>query len=358
MDTPQDYIEQACWDRKDIEILQSLVFDPKPVVSCDLLKQNNTTWCSSPPNVINKREHRVYLQQEVASTVKNHTKTVKWAAIKKQRSPYNLFFQIERELIIAELSHSPPARSLGRNRLSLIDSQGSSLALEDALHDVPLPARYQGAGILNPLKVINNQRRKHRKVHGKIGFLQLSRTIAEKWKNADQKTKDYFKALSMKDLERYRHESERNSASCTSMSTDDDSALLGTNGIHIELNKPVNILTHAERRKRKATQVIDHPEVHLKRQCLISEPYQVKSSITHDVHVDPFTELTRLRSLTTSHWRNPLPSNMFCEPVHVASHESVCIGNNTPDNLRDSNSNQVPCFSNGSVHYNLSNTRV
>jgi len=340
---PQEYNELAGWDCKDVEILQSIIVDSEPLLSCEPFKNDN------------EKEITCRAKLEESSTVKRHTNIVNQTTIKKPRSPYNLFFQVERQLVIAELSCSPQSISLDRNILSVDHSQGNCqgrlLALEDALHNVPLPARYRGANILNPLKVINNQRRKHCKSHGKIGFVQLSQTIAKKWKHADQETKDYFKALSVKDLQRYKYESEIINISCTSISTDDDSKTLHTNGIHTKPNKPISILTHTTRRKRVATQDIDHPEAHLKRRHPISQQYQVKPYIMHDIDAEPSAELMRGQSIPTSHWMYPPASDMYHVPVHVASNEPVCIMSKEPVNLGCSDFDPIPCFTNDSVHH-------
>lgn len=49
-------------------------------------------------------------------------------------------------------------------------------------------------------------KRRHRKTHGVIGFQELAKTIAKRWKEASQETRDYYKALSMKDSVRYHRE--------------------------------------------------------------------------------------------------------------------------------------------------------
>eukprot|EP00957_Ditylum_brightwellii_P031242 2368600-Ditylum_brightwellii.AAC.1 len=106
MMTRQEYNELAGWDCKEVDIVQSMIINPDPILFCNLFKQNNNKWCSSPSNIINKKEVTGCLKPELD---KRGTKSVDRVTIKKPRSPYSLFFQIERELIIAELSCSPPA---------------------------------------------------------------------------------------------------------------------------------------------------------------------------------------------------------------------------------------------------------
>ena len=78
---------------------------------------------------------------------------------KRPLSAYNLFFKHEREKILAET----PVRSEGKPRRS----------------------------------------------HGKIGFGCLARTIADKWKNIDDETRDYFEDLAAEDKARYKQEKKR-----------------------------------------------------------------------------------------------------------------------------------------------------
>lgn len=52
------------------------------------------------------------------------------------------------------------------------------------------------------------RRRRHRKTHGKIGFAELARNIAEKWKNIDIESKAFFEAKADAEKVRYRKELE------------------------------------------------------------------------------------------------------------------------------------------------------
>jgi len=138
-------------------------------------------------------------------SVKKNTASTKEITVKKTRSPYNLFFQVERELILSDLSCSPEARFLAVHESSPFGSKKRQLlTLENAFLNTPLPARYRGANILNPIYEIKTERRKHRKTHGKISFIRLSKKIAQNWKHSDKGIKDYFKELSLKDCGRYK----------------------------------------------------------------------------------------------------------------------------------------------------------
>ena len=87
---------------------------------------------------------------------------------KRPLSAYNLFFQHERKNIIAVL---PKDKSLENDGLTE-----------------------------------EQRRRKHRKTHGKIGFADLARNIALKWKTIDKSAKSIFEARANTDRVRYKKE--------------------------------------------------------------------------------------------------------------------------------------------------------
>lgn len=51
-----------------------------------------------------------------------------------------------------------------------------------------------------------NQKRRHRKSHGKISFTTLSRLISQRWKQLDETRKDFYREIASKDWQRYQHE--------------------------------------------------------------------------------------------------------------------------------------------------------
>lgn len=93
---------------------------------------------------------------------------------KRPLSAYNIFFKHEREKLVS----NEPAET------------NEPITLESLKVD---PKR-------------KTKKRRHRKSHGKIGFADLARTIAEKWKNLDAESRKVFEACAAKEKERYQKE--------------------------------------------------------------------------------------------------------------------------------------------------------
>jgi HMG (high mobility group) box len=115
-------------------------------------------------------------------------------------SAYNIFFQLQRERILNDEADSSDTTTgftdadcerivsnVSRQRISSSDGSGAGGSSVD-------PAAAAAAAL----------KRKHRKSHGKIGFAELARTIAAKWKNVDPEMKERFEKYSTTDKKRYR----------------------------------------------------------------------------------------------------------------------------------------------------------
>ena len=87
---------------------------------------------------------------------------------KRPLSAYNLFFQSERQKLIALL---------------------------------PDVANLEEYGLTE-----RERKAKHRKMHGKIGFAELARNIANKWNNLDDTEKATFEACARTEKEKYQEE--------------------------------------------------------------------------------------------------------------------------------------------------------
>jgi hypothetical protein len=95
---------------------------------------------------------------------------------KRPLSAYNIFFQHEREKIITDA----PEQELSLDFIISVQKMASK----------------------------RKEKRRHRKTHGKIGFADLARKIAEKWKKLDSESKSYFEARAEAEKARYKRELE------------------------------------------------------------------------------------------------------------------------------------------------------
>lgn len=110
---------------------------------------------------------------------------------------YHIFFQIEREYIIQTTA--------GENAdKTILDGKKCIDDVPDKYRDIKLSHDwYFGPG--------KRAKRKHRKQHGKIGFLELSRVISTRWAQLDETDPDikaYVSKLAKQELEEYQREVE------------------------------------------------------------------------------------------------------------------------------------------------------
>jgi len=97
-----------------------------------------------------------------------------------------------------------------------IDTKGRPLNIQSDSNDIlPRPPRFAHLQ-LSPLwydsthrlaeSKRNKAKRKHRKTHGLVGFLELTKMIAKEWKNVDAITKSYCKRVADRQLVLYKEE--------------------------------------------------------------------------------------------------------------------------------------------------------
>ena len=112
--------------------------------------------------------------------------------ILRPRTAYNFFYRYQRDSILKAMtvSLSPEEK-------------------KNTLYEAPDPYSWFLAS--------SRKKRPHRKTHGLIGLQQLTKTVAKRWKEADNETKDIFTRLAEQDKIRYRHES--NSINASTMQT-------------------------------------------------------------------------------------------------------------------------------------------
>jgi hypothetical protein len=105
---------------------------------------------------------------------------------------YHIFFQIERELIIQTTEGEIANKSSLDNKVYLDDVPQRYKTI------MLLPDWYAGPG--------KRKKRKHRKQHGKIGFLELSRVISARWAELDEidpETKAFVQKIAQSEIEEY-----------------------------------------------------------------------------------------------------------------------------------------------------------
>ena len=131
---------------------------------------------------------------------------------------YTMFYQLEREFIIHRILATDDERNGTANNGNKdnhcspgsLDSNGNHVALFE--NDPLMPARYRSLPLRADWyisgKTKKPSKRKHRKSHGKIGFLELTRMIAARWAKVDDETKKYCKMMAAMELVKYKEDME------------------------------------------------------------------------------------------------------------------------------------------------------
>lgn len=128
---------------------------------------------------------------------------------------YTMFYQLEREFIIHRILATDEERTALNDDEDNAFSPGSigsagSVALFE--NDPLMPARYRSLPLRADWyisgKTKKPTKRKHRKSHGKIGFLELTRMIAARWAQVDDETRKYCKMMAAMELVKYKEDME------------------------------------------------------------------------------------------------------------------------------------------------------
>jgi len=104
---------------------------------------------------------------------------------------YNVYFQLEREYILqadGQGSAATAPKSVDQN----------AAARPERYRDLVLPQDWYVVG------KCRDKKRKHRKTHGTITFVQLTKAISKSWGEVDDATKQYCSDLADVELKRYR----------------------------------------------------------------------------------------------------------------------------------------------------------
>jgi hypothetical protein len=130
-------------------------------------------------------------------------------------SAYNIFFRYLREYILRKMMNTTSGGLKGResdvSRMeSLIKFTPGMIRMEDVAK-VSVKHRYSDeddisddvcfVGIPN-----NNKKRAHRRTHGKIGFLTMTRYISKQWKELDNDTRKLFEDRAHDEKVRFLHD--------------------------------------------------------------------------------------------------------------------------------------------------------
>jgi len=117
---------------------------------------------------------------------------------------YTMFYQLEREFVLRKVLCSEEEQKKEK------DDKNGEVALfrndplmPERYRDLPLRADWYISG-----KSKKPSKRKHRKSHGKIGFLELTRMIAARWAKVDEETKKYCKMMAAMELVKYKEDME------------------------------------------------------------------------------------------------------------------------------------------------------
>lgn len=121
-----------------------------------------------------------------AAVKKNGGKKKAEGKPKRALSAYNIFFQYQRERLIAG----------NNNKISFSTDDDIEHEIEKIIHNKNNQEK-------------SNKKRKHRKTHGKISFTDLARTIAERWKVLDKDTKAIFENRAQQEKLQYNKELEQ-----------------------------------------------------------------------------------------------------------------------------------------------------
>eukprot|EP00985_Skeletonema_marinoi_P013270 scaffold6564_cov179-Skeletonema_marinoi.AAC.5 len=115
-----------------------------------------------------------------------------------------MFYQLEREFVLRKVLCSEEEQKKEK------DAENGEVALfrndplmPERYRDLPLRADWYISG-----KSKKPSKRKHRKSHGKIGFLELTRMIAARWAKVDDETKKYCKMMAAMELVKYKEDME------------------------------------------------------------------------------------------------------------------------------------------------------
>ena len=131
---------------------------------------------------------------------------------------YNIFFQLERERILTELEDKKKEKdgegdegdedlsSSIEKVLNQPSDENDLLPRPPQFAHLKLSPKWYDSTVRIAQNKLNKSKRKHRKTHGLVGFLDLTKMISKAWAAADAETKGYCKRLAERQLGYYKEE--------------------------------------------------------------------------------------------------------------------------------------------------------
>jgi len=124
---------------------------------------------------------------------------------------YTMFYQMEREFILHRILTTKEEQQVqGPDAAAAVATTNNQTALFQ--NDPLMPARYRSLPLRADWYISGKSKkptkRKHRKSHGKIGFLELTRMIAARWAKVDDETRKYCKMMAAMELVKYKEDME------------------------------------------------------------------------------------------------------------------------------------------------------
>jgi hypothetical protein len=128
-------------------------------------------------------------------------------------SAYNIFFSEQRGVILKEIEAKEKGEKSDDASTTSEENQEGAKKSEEAktegeekdeeTESKSDEAKDEVPKVLNRTFFPKRAKRAHRKVHGKIGLVQLARTVSQRWKELSPEKRQHYKELAEKDKERH-----------------------------------------------------------------------------------------------------------------------------------------------------------
>lgn len=195
LDSPTtDYLNRPQQLTIQVATMCNTIHRPDHSVSAPFRRLNSSNYLKEPQPIKSECEN-------IPMPIQSATIVSPADVPKKPMRPltaYHIYFQIEREFILQTMAGEDANKSINEGKSCRDDVPERYRAIKLS------PDWYFGPG--------KRAKRKHRKQHGKIGFLELSRVISTRWAELDQTDpdiKNFASKLAKKELEEYQRDVEK-----------------------------------------------------------------------------------------------------------------------------------------------------